>query len=61
MSVSKNEKSGKWEVRTYYKDFTGVVTEIDLVNGKCVVEVEMFGGQAVPIADLDLSEVEKVM
>ena len=24
MSVSKNEKSGKWEVRTYYKDFTGV-------------------------------------
>ena len=24
MSVSKNVKSGKWEVRTYYKDFTGV-------------------------------------
>ena len=23
MSVLKNEKTGKWEVRTYYKDFTG--------------------------------------
>ena len=27
MSVSKNEKTGKWEVRTYYKDFTGTLRQ----------------------------------
>ena len=43
-----------------YKDFTGVVTEIDLSNKKCTVEVEMFGGQTVPITDLDLVNVEKI-
>ena len=24
MAVLKNDKTGKWEVRTYYKDFTGM-------------------------------------
>ena len=27
MSVQKNEKTGKWEVRTYYKDFTGTLKQ----------------------------------
>ena len=42
-----------------YKDFTGVVTEIDLPNKKCTVEIEMFG-RTVPIMDLDLTEVQKI-
>ncbi|SFU51321.1 site-specific integrase [Butyrivibrio sp. M55] len=27
MAVLKNEKTGKWEVRTYYKDFTGTLKQ----------------------------------
>jgi hypothetical protein len=27
LSVSKNEKTGKWEVRIYYKDFTGTLKQ----------------------------------